>query len=112
MFWTERVLSLVIVLSVYAAFFSLFGRWERLVATHISLDRARELTLTFGRIVISVVHFAAVIFGIGCSTVLVIVILTIGYPPLHAFVGALLGSVAFAAQSVTSRIMESESSPE
>ena len=108
MFWTERVLPILVTLSTYAVYFRFAGLWEQKVEWWIGPENARDVTLWVGRIVLGLIHFAAMLTGIVCSTGLVLVILFLGTQLTAVLVAVPVGCAAFAIQSVTGRLMKAD----
>ena len=108
MFWPERVLPLLVTLSVYAAYFKFAGLWEEKLEWWIVPEDARKITLWVGRIVLGLVHLAAVLIGIACSVGLVFVILFSGTQLPAVLVAVPIGCAAFAIQSVMGRLTKAD----
>jgi hypothetical protein len=99
--WTERVLPLFVALAAYGVFFKFIGTWEEKLKRWISPERARKMTLAFGRIMIALVHLGSVGIGIVCSTGLLVVILFDGAPLGMVLASVLVGCAAFFVHDVT-----------
>ncbi len=108
MFWMERVLPLLVTLSGYAAYFKLAGLWEEKLEWRISPERAHDITLMFGRIVLGLAYLASMLIGIGSSTILVLLILLEGVPLSMVLVAVPVGCAAFAMQSVIGRLTKAD----
>lgn len=108
MFWMERVLPLLVTLSGYAVYFKLVGLWEEKLEWWISPERARDITLMVGRIVLGLVNLAAMLIGIGCSTGLVLLILVEGVPLGMVLVAVPVGCATFAIHSIIDRLSKAD----
>ncbi len=106
--WIERALQLLFLLSAYAVYFKLQGLWEKKLEWWITPRRARDITLWIGRLVLGLVHFASILIGIGCSTVLALLILFVGVPLVEVVVAVPVGCGAFAMQSVIHRLSKAD----
>jgi hypothetical protein len=108
MVWIERALQLLFSLSAYAVYFKLHGLWEKKLESWISPRLARDITLWVGRIVLGLVYVASMLIGIGCSTILVLLILLEGVPLVTVVVAVPVGCGAFAIESVLDRLRKAE----
>ena len=77
-FWTERVLPILVTLSTYAVYFRFAGLWEQKVEWWIGPENARDVTLWVGRIVLGLIHFAAMLMLAGFFVVHMLMILAAG----------------------------------
>jgi len=108
MFWLERLLPLLLTLFAYAAYFKFSGLWVDKLEWWIDPEHARNITLWVGRIVLVLVHVAAMLIGIVCSTGLVFVILFLGTQLATVLVAVPVGCAAFAIQSVMDRLSRAD----